>query len=48
MASMMKDDGDHMEDDNLYPSDFEDDLNELVRVEEFLQGMYENIKSSTF
>ena len=48
----MEDDGDHMEDDNFYPSDFEDDLNELVGVEEFLQGVHErsntDIESSTF
>ena len=28
-----------MEDDNFYPSDFEDDLSEMVGVEEFLQGL---------
>jgi hypothetical protein len=44
----MEDDGDHMEDDNFYPSDFEDDINELVGVEEFLQGVCENVESSTF
>jgi hypothetical protein len=48
----MEDDGDYMEDDNFYPSDYEDDLNELVKVEEFLQGVHErsntNIRSSIF
>jgi hypothetical protein len=36
----MEEDGDYMEDDNFYPSDFEDDLSEMVGVEEFLQGVH--------
>lgn len=48
----MEDDGDHIKYDNFYPSDFEDDLNELIGVEEFLKGVYErsntNIESLTF
>lgn len=48
----MKDDGDHMNDDNFYPSEFENDLNELMGVEKFVQGVHErnitNIGSSTF
>ena len=36
----MEDDGEYMEDDNFYPSDFEDDLSEMVGVEEFLQGAH--------
>ena len=47
----MEDDGDHMKDDNFYPFDFEDDLNELAGVEEIFQGVHErsntNIESST-
>ncbi|KAG0572651.1 hypothetical protein KC19_VG113700 [Ceratodon purpureus] len=35
----MEEDGDYMEDDNFYPSDFEDDVSEMVGVEEFLQGV---------
>ena len=34
----MEDDGDHTKDDNFYPSDFDDDFNEL---EEFFQGVHE-------
>ena len=41
-----------MKDDNFYPSDFDDDLNELVGVDEFLQGVHKrsntHIVSSTF
>ena len=52
LAWRMEDDGDHMKDDNFYPSDFDDDLNELVGMEEFFQGVHEksntNIGSSTF
>ena len=48
----MEDDRDHMKHDNFYPSDFDDELNDLVGVEEFLQGVHEksntNIGSSTF
>jgi hypothetical protein len=48
----MEDDRDHTKDDNFYLSDFDDDLNELVGVEEFFQGVHErsntNIQSSTF
>ncbi|KAG0602172.1 hypothetical protein M758_11G164700, partial [Ceratodon purpureus] len=36
----MEEDGDYVEDDNFYPSDFEDDLSEMVGVEEFLQGVH--------
>ena len=48
----MESDGDHTKNDNFYPSAFDDDLNELVGVEEFLQGVHKrsntNIGSSTF
>lgn len=48
----MEDDGDYMEDDNFYPSDFEDDASELVGVKEFLQGVHEggvtSVEDSTF
>ena len=48
----MEGDGDNTKDDNFYPSDFDDDLNELVGVEEFLQGVHEksntSARSSTF
>lgn len=36
----MEEDGDYLEDDNFYPSDFEDNLSEMVGVEEFLQGVH--------
>ncbi|KAG0571690.1 hypothetical protein KC19_VG034300 [Ceratodon purpureus] len=35
----MEEDGDYIEDDNFCPSDFEDDVSEMVGVEEFLQGV---------
>ena len=39
----MEDDGDNTKDDNFYLFDFDDDLNELVGVQEFFQGVHEKI-----
>ena len=51
MMSNTEDDGEYIDDDYLYPSDFEDDMSEWVEVKELFQNVHEdgdaNIDTST-